>query len=257
MEKKLFVFDLDGTLLTSKNQLLQSTVLALDYLQRKHTVMLATGRSRFLIKDILDELAIKDYIVCNGSAAFLNDRQVFKRTLEKNKLKTLLTHFRKQKIDIALTGLDHFCRISSFQVSQMEQAMRSIGGEIPDYLPDFHLENDTYQGLAFYAPQLDERIQSEFSDFRFVRWHPLFVDIVPNQGSKAVTMLTIAQNLGIKTENIISFGDEKNDIEMLTAAGTGIAMGNANDSVKAIADFVTKTNDDDGIVYALEKFKLL
>lgn len=70
-------------------------------------------------------------------------------------------------------------------------------------------------------------------------------------------MLTIAQNLGIKTENIIAFGDETNDIEMLTAAGTGIAMGNANDSVKAIADFVTKTNDDDGIVYALEKFKLL
>lgn len=257
MEKKLLVFDLDGTLLTSKNQLLQSTVLALKYLQRKHMIMLATGRSRFLIQHILDELTIKDYIVCNGSAAFLNDKQVFKRTFEKNKLKTLLNYFKKQKIDVALTGLDHFCRISSFQVSQMEQAMRSIDGEVPNYLPDFHLNNDIYQGLAFYDPQLDERIQSEFSDFRFVRWHPSFVDIVPNQGSKAATMLTIAQNLGIKTENIIAFGDEANDIEMLTAAGMGIAMGNANDSVKAIANFVTKKNDDDGIVYALEKFKLL
>ena len=70
-------------------------------------------------------------------------------------------------------------------------------------------------------------------------------------------MLTIAQNLGIKTENIIAFGDEANDIEMLTAAGLGIAMGNSNTSVKAIADFVTKSNDDDGTVYALEKFELL
>ncbi|GCF92728.1 haloacid dehalogenase [Enterococcus florum] len=257
MEKKLFVFDLDGTLLTSNNQILPSTIVALDYLKRDHTIMLATGRSRFLIQDYLDQLSIKDYIVCNGSAAFLNDQQVYKNTLDKDKLASLLEYFHDQKIDIALTGLDNFCRISSFRVEKMEQAMRSIGGLIPEYQPQFYQENDIYQGLAFYDATNDQLFEKEYPEFRFVRWHQLFVDIVPNQGSKAVTLHEVAAELGISKKNIIAFGDENNDIEMLQEAGIGIAMGNANNSVKAVADFITRTNDDDGIVYAMEKLNLL
>lgn len=257
MEKKLFVFDIDGTLLTSGNQLLESTVVALDYLKNKHTIMLATGRSRFLIQDLLDQLSIEDYIVCNGSAAFLKNEQVYKKTLNKEKLLELLSYFDQQKIDVALTGLDNFCRVSSYRVEQMEQAMRAIGGRIPNYSSNFYLENDVYQGLAFYSEMFDNVIQKKFPEFSFVRWNRLFVDIVPNHGSKAVTMLSVAKKLGIKKEDIFAFGDEKNDIEMLEVAGTGIAMGNANDFVKSIADFVTKSNDDDGIVHALEQLNFL
>lgn len=257
MEKKLFVFDLDGTLLTSDNQLLQSTITALNYLKRNHTVMLATGRSRFLIQYLLDSLEIKDYIICNGSAAFLNNQQVYKRTLDKVKLNSLLAYFDKEKIDVALTGLDNFCRVSSYRVEKMEQAMRSIGGLVPEYLPNFDQNNDIYQGLGFYESTCDQVFERKFPEFRFVRWHESFVDIVPNHGSKAITMMELAGKLGIAKDNIIAFGDENNDIEMLEAAGIGIAMGNANDSVKAVADYVTTSNNDDGIVHALERLDLL
>lgn len=257
MKKKLFVFDIDGTLLTSDNKLLDSTIVALDYLRRKHKIILATGRSRFLIQPLLDQLHVQDYIVCNGSAAFIKNKQVYKRTLDKEKLWDLIEHLGQQGIDLALTGLDDFCRISSYQVDRMEAAMHSIGALIPKYAPNFYRDNDIYQGLAFYDNLIDATFETEFLDFRFVRWHDSFVDIIPKQGSKATTMLEVAKMMGISVKDIIAFGDENNDIEMLKVAGVGIAMGNANAKVKTIADYVTSSNNDDGIVHALEKLKFL
>lgn len=258
MSKKMFVFDIDGTLLTSENQLLPSTTIALNYLKSKgHKVVLATGRSRFLIKKLLNELKIEDYIVCNGSAAFLKNKQVYKQVLEPDRLANLLTYFQRAKIDVALTSLDNFCRISSYQVEQMEQTMQSIGAKIPEYNPTFLQKNEIYQGLCFCTEMAGSSFERNFSDFRFVRWHKHFVDVVPKHGSKAVTLLRLAEEMNIKQKDIIAFGDENNDIEMLQAAGIGIAMGNANPSVQSAADYVTAKNDEDGIVQALERLRFL
>lgn len=258
MSRKLFVFDIDGTLLTSENKILESTVIVLEYLKKKqHLIMLATGRSKFLIENLLKQLSIDDYIICNGSAIFLEGKQINKIILNPNEMKGLLEYYHSLEIDVALTGLNNFCRISNFDIQKMTNAMETIGGSTPEFIPNFAEENDIYQGLGFYTEEFDSIFEKKFQEFRFVRWHENFVDIIPKYGSKAIAIELVSQKLGIAKKDIIAFGDSNNDIEMLEMSGIGVAMGNANNSVKEVADFITKSNDDDGIVYALEKLNLL
>lgn len=89
------------------------------------------------------------------------------------------------------------------------------------------------------------------------RWNPLFTDIVPRGGSKQVGMEKLLAHFGIRREECMAFGDGGNDIPMLRYAGIGVAMGNAREEVKAAADYVTSSVDEDGIAMALRHFGLL
>lgn len=257
MEKKLFVFDIDGTLLKSDNSISAGTVDSINDLRKNHYIMLATGRSLLLTIELIRKLDINHYILCNGSAAFVNNKQIYKNTLDKNRLDVLLEYFQLKEVDVAFMGLDSFFRNSSYRPKDMEAAMESIGGTMPEYLPSGYLNKDIYQVIGFYEETNDSNLESEFSDFNFVRWHDSFVDIIPKGGSKAVTMLKVAKKLNVSVDNIIAFGDGSNDVDMLKMAGMGIAMGNANEDVKLAADYVTTSNDEDGIVNAIKKLELI
>ena len=86
------------------------------------------------------------------------------------------------------------------------------------------------------------------------RWMPIFADISVRGVTKASGISAFAKEMGISIEETISFGDGGNDIPMIEAAGLGIAMGNAGDDVKAAADYITASVDDDGFAAALRKF---
>lgn len=79
---------------------------------------------------------------------------------------------------------------------------------------------------------------------------------MPKGVSKGKSLYEIADLYGIVYENIIAFGDEMNDASMIEMAGVGVAIGNAVDGIKEISDFITLTNEEDGIAYYLEKFVL-
>lgn len=83
--------------------------------------------------------------------------------------------------------------------------------------------------------------------------HVWYMESFPQGCSKSKAMMMTAQKLGIPAERTIAMGDSVNDIDMITAAGTGVAMGNAPESVKAAADFVSKTCDENGVAYAIDK----
>ena len=89
------------------------------------------------------------------------------------------------------------------------------------------------------------------------RWYPTFTDIVCKGNSKQLGMDKIMERFGITLEETMAFGDGGNDISMLRHAGIGIAMGNANDTVKASANYVTDSVDEDGIWNALKHFNLI
>ena len=86
-----------------------------------------------------------------------------------------------------------------------------------------------------------------------VQTAPFYLEVIPKVINKVQGIRDICAVLGIDPAQVISFGDAANDIPMLEAAGMGVAMGNAQEAVKAAADMVTLSNNDDGIAAALEK----
>jgi hydroxymethylpyrimidine pyrophosphatase-like HAD family hydrolase len=92
---------------------------------------------------------------------------------------------------------------------------------------------------------------------RLPRWHPGFSDLVNADNSKAIGIDCILHHYGIDRNECIGFGDGGNDIEMLEYCGIGVAMGNADDSVKSHADFVTTSVDEEGIEHALTALNII
>ncbi|EOL45466.1 cof-like hydrolase [Enterococcus phoeniculicola] len=254
MRRRLFAFDIDGTLLDSNKEALDSTREALEILRRKgHLVTIATGRSRFHAQEVLRDLEFNNYVLCNGAAAFLDHQQVYQNLLDREELDTFVEEANELAIDTAYVGLDTAKRSTSNNLELMDEAMKSFGGTLPEMDEYFVEEQDVYQALAFYNRSFDQRFKDKYKKIRFVRWHENSVDVVPYNGSKATTLLNLAKRVGIKNEDIISFGDGENDREMLRSSGIGVAMGNAMPEIQAEAKLVTDTNDNDGIWKALKE----
>ena len=89
------------------------------------------------------------------------------------------------------------------------------------------------------------------------RWYPAFCDLTSATADKANGIRAIAEHLGINISETMAFGDGGNDLTMLRAAGVGVAMGNALDEVKAHADYITSSVDEDGITNALKHFEII
>jgi len=89
------------------------------------------------------------------------------------------------------------------------------------------------------------------------RWHPAFTDITAKGADKGEGILTLAAHLGLDLRYTMAFGDGGNDSSMIKAAGIGVAMGNALESLKQEADYTTTSVDDDGILNALRHFGLI
>ena len=85
---------------------------------------------------------------------------------------------------------------------------------------------------------------------------PYFLEILDKRVTKGTGVKSLADALGIKAEEVMAIGDQENDIAMIEYAGVGVAMDNAIPAVKEAANFITKSNLEDGVAYAIEKYVL-
>ena len=112
---------------------------------------------------------------------------------------------------------------------------------------------DKPERLDQAVSQIPDEIRSRYT---IMKSAPYSLEILDKRVNKGEGVKVLAEKLGIARENVMTLGDQENDIAMLEYAGLGVAMGNAIDSVKAISQFVTKSNREDGVAYAVEKFVL-
>lgn len=260
MTKKFIFFDIDGTLLDDKKEVLDSTRKALRAVREAgHETAIATGRNAYMASEIIKDLEFNHYIVCNGAEAFYNNETAYRNPLDVESLQHLFKIADEQNHHLIYQTAYKFYRRSKEINDRIVEGMKYVGHPAPDYDESrrFHLDNDLIQLLLFINE--DENIEhyhEKFPNFRFVRWYENAVDILPANGSKFETIKILAQSQGFKKEDIITIGDGNNDFEMILKAHHGIAMGNAVDAVKEVADYVTDTNNDDGIYKALKRLDL-
>ena len=105
------------------------------------------------------------------------------------------------------------------------------------------------------AEELERRLQEKYGDVASIyRSEPYFIEIMPKNVDKAASLEKMLPALGVTRENTVCCGDGFNDISMIRYAGLGVAMGNAQQAVKDAADYITGTNDEDGLVEVIRRF---
>ena len=129
--------------------------------------------------------------------------------------------------------------------------------EIPDFVE--HLNFPVNKLLAAGDPDIMEKmmevLKKRFHTFlNIYRSEPFFLEIMPKKIDKAYSMQKLLNSIGLTADQMISCGDGYNDVSMIEYAGLGVAMENAQSVVKDTADFITRSNDDDGILHVIEKF---
>lgn len=262
---KAAFFDIDGTLLSfTTHRVSPGTVRAF---QRLHDAgvrtFISSGRPMVLIPPM--PVSFEAYITMNGGLVFTNNEQSAvpghstfitpHSTLISNPIsdadRDAWVDFARQHNLCTMTFTADGMMAS--QINEVGNALRNqLEFQMPPVVDVEQFRNETsYQIIAIMPSELDNRVGAFMPHCRLPRWHPAFTDIVAAGNSKAVGMEAICRHYGIRQEETIAFGDGGNDIEMLQWAGVGIAMGNADDSVKQHADLVTTDVDSEGIENAV------
>ncbi|MFO8070178.1 MAG: Cof-type HAD-IIB family hydrolase [Alkalibacterium sp.] len=255
--KKLFIFDIDGTVLDDNKAIPVETKQAIKELNKSHEVAIATGRNRTMAREVIEELGISNYIVCNGAAAYYNHEAIYTNFLDKEELQKLIKLADENNHQLVYETIDDLRRRSETPDSRVKNGMQFVGFSIPEHNRDFHKTQSLVQCLLFVSEDEMEIYKNQFSHFRFVRWYKTGVDILPGDGSKFLTIKILANHLGINLKDVVAFGDGMNDIEMIKNVGFGIAMGNAEKEVKDVANSITDSNENNGIPNALRQLNYI
>lgn len=256
MSRKIVFLDIDGTILDHEKKIPGSTKLAVKELRENGVkVAIATGRSPLHAKEVIDALEIDCYVTFNGAYVVYDGRVVHETPFEIEHMEELIEFANKNDHSLCFLGAEGegFTTINEFT----EKALGSVKMKIADFGVDYYKRKHIYQVITFHDGVDVELYQNNVSSVDYVKWHENAFDILPKSGSKASGIIALVNDLGYDIKNVYAFGDGLNDIEMLQAVGTGIAMGNAEDAVKVHADFVTKDVAEDGIYHGLKHFELI
>lgn len=276
---KAIFFDIDGTLITSDSKVLESTREAIRLAQNQGILCgIATGRGPVKIEERIERLPLDVYVMYNGQLVYTNEKDIYLRPFSNEVLQQIVDFADDEHRQIIFGGR---YRVDGSHLMKWSQKslLKKIAGWMPKWFPvrstrrllqSFSpnrekgrykklsiLQEPIYQCVLFSAETEAQRLQERLPDCSFQRSNPYSVDIVPKNGSKYHGILEFIKAVGIKPEEVMAFGDHYNDIEMIQKVGIGVAMGNGLSEVKAQADYVTATNEQDGIYQALKHFKII
>lgn len=256
VDKKLVLFDIDGTLYDDNKEMPISAKETLIKLQEAgHTIAIATGRSPLFLKDVLKETGITHYVALNGQLVIKDNEIIDKTPLNKEQLQQLEQQAKELGHPMVFFFEDDY--VSNVEHSdQIKSALDTMFIEHPKMLENAS-SKDVYQSLIFHTKEDDALYDGLYDNLKFYRWHEVSRDVVPVTGSKAEGIKTLTEQLGFKQSETIAVGDGNNDFEMMQWAGVSIAMGNAVESLKEHADIVTTHVSDDGIKNAFIKLGMI
>lgn len=254
---KAIFFDIDGTLLSFEtHQVPRSTFEVLKQLKDKGIkLFIATGRGKDGLH-VLNDFPFDGYITLNGQYCYTNDELIYENTIQKEDLQSLLDYLEKNPFPCGFT--EEHTKYFNMRDERVD-FIHSITHNDDHPAGDCHhiIDKKIYQCMCFIDENQEKELLKVMPHCISARWHHLFCDISPKGGTKQNGIDQFLKYYNIDLSETMAFGDGGNDIPMLQHVHKAVAMGNANDEVKAIADYVTDTVDDDGIFKAIQYFQLI
>lgn len=268
----IIALDLDGTLTNSEKIITPRTFDALMKAQREGVrLVLASGRPTYGIAALANKLQLADYggyvLSYNGGRIidWCEKTVIFSQVVDQKLVPILYDFAEKAQLPIVTylpedilasknegEYLAEEARINGMPVvvaqNFVEEAMQIAGGSTKFLIP----------GEPEQLIQLESEMKAALSEqMEVFRSAPFFLELPPKGIDKAQSLQRLLTHLGLERESLMAFGDGFNDLSMIQFAGQGVAMANAVDEVKSIANFVTTSNEEDGIAHALEQLLFL
>lgn len=258
MKIEAIFFDVDGTLLEFNTHAIRPAVI--KALQKASDagvkLFIATGRHCSKIAFLEDVVDFTGFVTVNGQVCYNKKEDIYLHALPAQDV--LILNNKMEELGIPCCYLLR----NETWVNRLDDCLSSLEGffdlsNAKEKIIGKEYTMPVYQMVANITPEQEHFLLELAQGAQTTRWNPQFVDIVPKGGNKSVGIEKVLEYYGIKKENVMAFGDGSNDKEMLAYVGLGVAMGNAAPDVQAVADYVTDSVAEDGIVTALQHFGII
>lgn len=251
-------FDVDGTLLDfGTHEIKDSVREMLRALNKKGIkIFIATGRHSSKLGCLEGVADFTAFVTVNGQICYNAKEDIFLNPIPKDDVIEIAK--RMGELDIPCC----FLQKDAILVNKLDGRLRSVGDVLDlSGASEKELRNseefEVFQLVAYMTPEQEELLKQKWSSVGTTRWNPEFIDVVPKGGNKSLGIGKVLEYYNIPKENTMAFGDGHNDMEMLQYVGVGVAMGNAPEDVQQVADYVTDSIENDGIMKALQHFSIL
>ena len=259
MKNPIIFLDVDGTLISFKSHKVPES--AFHALNETHNngaiIVIATGRPVTDLRELSD-IPYSAVVALNGSDIVLRDG------------KRIVTHpippkeFAKS-LELAddynfIIGIENDKGVVVNRHGMILEEWADLVAHLVPPVVNLHEEyakGDCCQLCFFCDEETEKKVMVELPSLSASRWNPMFADINVKGIDKSTGFVEICRYYGCDISNTIAIGDGGNDIPILTTAGIGVAMGNASEDVKAAADIITDSVDDNGIYNALRRLKII
>lgn len=254
---KILFFDIDGTLLElGQKEMHQELIIALNEVKKKGIkIFLATGRPPFVVPTF-HGIEFDGVLSFNGSYCYTNNELIYKNPMDKKDIQTFVDNAKKLNKAVALAGINKMGCNFDDEILEKYFMIANQHAHVIDEFNEF-MEEEIYQMMVATTEDQNELILENTTTLKVARWWDRACDIIPCDGGKDIGIQKILDYYNFTKDEAMAFGDGGNDISMLNYVGTGVAMGNATDDVKAIADYITDSVQEDGIVSALKHFNII
>lgn len=266
MDYRLIALDLDGTLTNSQKIIPPATKAALLAAQARGVrIALVSGRPTHGIEPLAQELHLSAHggfiVSYNGGriVSCADGAVLYRRSIPEGRIPQLCSLPRRHRqLSVVIYQGDKLITemgadphvLNDARINHMRiEAVPDLQARI-----DFPVAKFLFPGDAGFIAQLLPQLQKAMPELSIYCSEPFYLEVMPANVDKGQTLSVLLDRLGLSRQQLIAFGDGFNDVSMLRFAGMGVAMGNAQAPTKAAADFITRTNDEDGIVHALERF---
>jgi 5-amino-6-(5-phospho-D-ribitylamino)uracil phosphatase len=261
---QMVAIDLDGTLLNDSKQVSQQTAKALECaIDRGIRVVIASARPPRSVRHIYSQLGL-DTLQINYNGALIWDepgkRVVFHRPIAGDRVRRMIDAARSRFDSILVT----WEILDRWYTDRFDQTYTTETGRL--FKPDVVAPLDQFcnqpitklllLGERQSIDQLEKELSTEAENVTVVRTDPELLQIMDRYVSKGAALQLVAEHYQIPLENVMAIGDAPNDVGIIKIAGVGVAMDNASDIVKDVADWIAPSNNDHGVHAALLKFGL-
>lgn len=266
MDYRLLVLDLDGTLTNTKKEITPRNLDALLQVQKQGTkLVLASGRPTFGIAPLADDLLLANFggfVLSYNGGEIINwetQEMIYSKVLPDSVIPQLYECAKRYHVAILTYDEDYIVtEAPDDEYVQKEAFLNKMNiRKSTNFLADIHLP--VPKCLIVGDPELLIAVEAELSillqgEISIYRSEPYFLELVPLGIDKAQSLAVLLETLDLKREEMVAVGDGYNDLSMIKYAGLGVAMANAQEPVKKAADYITLSNDEDGVAAVVERF---